>query len=155
MAEILVYEEHPCILELYRREFLDEGYDVIATTSLQEAFELFQSGSPVLVLFGIWRPGTEELITIQEMLSTNRRIPIVFTGSFVESVDPGLAALANAHVEQLSDLAVLKKTIQDLCPSCPATRMVPSKPSARVSASRQTSTSRSASPRPAATAHGL
>jgi CheY-like chemotaxis protein len=155
MARILVYGDHKCILELYRRELQDEGYDVLAVSSLRDALAYFQSESPALVLFSIWRPGAEELGTIEQMLSRNRRIPIVFTSSFTDQVDPGLAGLGDAYVEQLSDLAVLKQAIKDLCPSDYASRMVLGKLSPRLpaeyraapaddSSTRHTSSARSA-----------
>ncbi len=131
MPKILVYDDHKWILELYRREFQDEGYEVLPAASLREALRYFRAESPELVLLSIRQPGAEVLGTLEQLLTVNRRTPIVFTGAFIDHAAPGLAQLADAEVEQESDLTMLKQTIRDLCPNYAPERVILSKPSQR------------------------
>ena len=116
MLKILVFDQHPRSRDLYRREFEAEGYDVITACSLRHALKVFRSEAPALVLLSIERPGAELLGTIEQMLSADRRIPIVFTGPVAENADSGCLGSATLHPETETNISALKRFVRELCP---------------------------------------
>ena len=104
MQKILIFDPSDRNGDLYRREFEGEGYAVITAYNLWNTLKYYRTEHPALVLFIIESPGAGLLGTVEQMLSDNRRTPIVFTGS------------APLHLEEQSSLAALKQHIRDLCP---------------------------------------
>ena len=115
MPKILIYDRLAVMRELYRREFQEEGYNVLITSSLRDALNVFRNESPALVLFSIEHFGVELLGTVEQMLSINRHIPIIFAGSDADAPDSGCAELMHLSLEKQSDLVALKHAIRDLC----------------------------------------
>jgi CheY-like chemotaxis protein len=116
MNKILVFDQCCCTCEFYRKELEEEGYNVLAARSLRDALKFFRKEDPALVLFIIESIGAELLGTIEQMVSANRHVPIVFSSPITGAKEPLCARLDLLYSERRSLLAVLKQTIKELCP---------------------------------------
>jgi CheY-like chemotaxis protein len=116
MSKILVFDQCRCAGEFYRKEFEEEGYNVLAACSLRDALKCFRNEDPALVLLIIESPGAELLGTIEQMVSINRHVPIVFSSPIADVEEPLCAGLDLLYSERRSRLAVLKQTVKELCP---------------------------------------
>jgi DNA-binding NtrC family response regulator len=114
MPKILIFDQYICTRELFRKEFEDEGYDVLTVCSLRDALKYFRAETPAVVLFSIDSPGAELLGTIEQMLSADRCTPIVFTSSVIDGAERGCVELASPYMGKQSSLTSLKQAVGEL-----------------------------------------
>jgi CheY-like chemotaxis protein len=125
MPKILIFDRDARSRELYRKEFQGEGFDVLTASSLRDALRSFRTERPALVLFSIESTGAELLGTIEQMVSANRRVPIIFAGQVTKNADPGCVRSEILSLEEGSGLCALKQAVRELCPF-PATLLISS-----------------------------
>ncbi len=114
--KILIFHQQTSIGEFYKEELQNEGYDVLMTSSLRDALRIFRIEKPALVLLSIERFGVKLLGTVEQMLSADARVPIIFAGSGIE--DPDLEDTRSSLLisERRFTFVELKHAILDLCP---------------------------------------
>jgi len=125
MPKILIFDRDACSRELYRKEFQGEGFEVLTASSLRDALRSFRIERPALVLFSIESTGAELLGTLEQMVSANRHVPIIFTGQVAKNADPECVRSEILSLEEGSRLCALKQAVRELCPF-PAARLISS-----------------------------
>jgi CheY-like chemotaxis protein len=103
--KILVVDDDPSIRMLYKEELEDEGYEVIAASSGEEALRLFDEENPDLVTLDILMPDMDGIQVLRKMKDVGG----------VSDGDWDFAVWASeAYVVKSSDTRELKDTIKGL-----------------------------------------
>jgi len=79
MAEsvVLVVDDEEGIRETLSGIFEDEGCDVLASGSGEEAMEIVKEQNPDLIFLDIWLPGMDGIKTLEEIKSLKPDIPVI------------------------------------------------------------------------------
>lgn len=106
MSTILIIEDEPFLLEMYKKKFLEEGYRVITATNGDPGIELAKKTSPDLILLDIVMPdkdGYEVLKDLKHNTATSQ-IPILVFSNLgqKEEIEKGLALGADDYVVKTS-----------------------------------------------------
>lgn len=111
MKTLLIADDEPAIRMLYRREFADEGYNVVTASSAKEAIEIAREALPDLVILDIRMPGMDGLEAMGRILEENNEMPVVINTAFNSYQDSFLSWPADAYVTKSADLHELKQTV--------------------------------------------
>ena len=76
-TRILIVDDEPAILNALTGILEDEGYDVLAAKSGQEALKLIKAETPELVFLDIWMPELDGI----ETLGGPWKLPPIFRSS--------------------------------------------------------------------------
>jgi len=111
--KILVVDDDPSIRMLYKEELEDEGYDVVAASSGEEALRLFEEEDPDLVTLDILMPDMDGIQVLRKMKEKKPRLPIIMSTAYDYRDDFAVWA-SEAYVVKSSDTTELKETIKRL-----------------------------------------
>jgi DNA-binding response OmpR family regulator len=114
MARILVVDDEPNLLTLYKKELQDEGHEVATALNAWEALTRFKEDPPDLVVLDIRLPGMDGLEAASRLMSLDRQVSLVFHTAYGSFRDNFLSWLADAFVDKSSDLSELKAAIRDV-----------------------------------------
>lgn len=99
MATILLVDDESKILKFLTLKLKLSGYDVLSTTSGQEALSLARSHKPDIVLLDIVMPGTDGFQVLRE-LRTFSQIPVIAFSARHGSAEQAMTLGANDCVEK-------------------------------------------------------
>jgi two-component system nitrogen regulation response regulator NtrX len=79
MAEpvVLVVDDEGSIRESLSEIFRDEGYDVLTSSSGEEAIEIVKEQNPDLILLDIWLSGIDGIQTLEEIKGLKPELPVI------------------------------------------------------------------------------
>lgn len=113
--KILFVEDEKSLRMLYEEEFLDEGFDVAAVQSGEDALKKLDEFIPDLIILDIVLPGINGLETLAQIRERRDGIPrvIVHTSHSKYQCDPK-SRLADAYIMKSADLTELKEKSKEL-----------------------------------------
>ena len=115
MARIMVVEDEANQRLLYRREFEDEGHEVIEASGGREALELLDKGViPDIVILDISMSDMDGIETLGKILSRDNSVPVILNTAYSTYKDNFMTWSADAYVVKSSDLTELKDTVKNL-----------------------------------------
>lgn len=108
--KILFVEDEKSLCMLYEEEFLDEGFDVAAVRSGEDALKKLDAFIPDLIILDIVLPGINGLETLAQIRERRDGIPrvILHTSHAKYQFDPK-SRLADACIMKSADLTELKE----------------------------------------------
>ena len=113
---ILIVEDEKNLRMLYRREFVDEGYDVILASEGESAIKLFEKETPDLIVLDIRIPKIDGIEVMKRILAKNKDIPIIINSAYGSYMDDFMSWAAKAYVLKSSDLSELKAKVREFIP---------------------------------------
>ena len=116
---ILVVDDEASIRELYKQEFEDEGYEVTAVASAEEASHILKERQPDLMILDIEMEGTDGLAYLRELMETHRELPVVISSAYSSYKDDFSSWLADAYVVKSVDLGPLKQKVREIVAAKP------------------------------------
>lgn len=89
MTKILIVEDDPLILRMYKKIFSFEKYEVDVASNGQEGFDKAKSGKPNLVLLDIMMPKMNGLEMLQKLKAdpVTKKIPVVILTNLSDKKD--------------------------------------------------------------------
>jgi len=114
MAKILIVEDEPNLLELYKKEMEDEGYEVLATGDGEQALDLVRKQFPDLVILDIKIEKVDGLKVLQEIKRFNKDIPVVLNSAYETFKSDFSSWVADAYLVKTSNLDQLKTNVRKL-----------------------------------------
>ncbi|HAM50945.1 MAG TPA: two-component system response regulator [Nitrospiraceae bacterium] len=111
--KILIVDDDQHIRRLYKEELEDEGYEVVAAATGNEAIELFEKENPDLVTLDILMPDVDGIKLLRQMKEKKPRIPIIMSTAYDYRDDFAVWA-SEAYIVKSAELAELKATIKKL-----------------------------------------
>jgi DNA-binding response OmpR family regulator len=111
--KILIVDDDQHIRRLYKEELEDEGYEVVAAATGNEAIALFEKENPDLVTLDILMPDVDGIKLLRQMKEKKPRIPIIMSTAYDYRDDFAVWA-SEAYIVKSAELAELKATIKKL-----------------------------------------
>ena len=114
MPKILVVEDEPNLLRLYREELEDEGYQVLTAQDGEEALKQAKDVLPDLVVLDIRIGKVEGLDVLQQIKSQNQNLPVILNSAYETYRADFSTWMADAYILKSSNLTELKDRIREL-----------------------------------------
>ncbi len=114
MGKILFVDDDESLLQLYREEFEEEGYEVILAKDGKEALAIFMKEKPDLVVMDIRMPIMDGIEAMGRILGKNRHVPVILNTAFPQYRENFMSWGAEAYVLKSSDLTELKQKIREI-----------------------------------------
>ena len=111
--KILIVDDDPNILRLYKEELEEEGYTIVTASNGQEAIERFDQEDPDLVTLDILLPDIDGIKLLRQMKEKKPRLPIIMSTAYDYRDDFAVWA-SEAYIVKSSDMTELKATIKKL-----------------------------------------
>jgi len=100
---------------LYRREFEDDGHEVIEVSGGRQAIELLEKGEkPDIVVLDISMPDMDGIETLGKILSRDNTIPVILNTAYSTYKDNFMTWSADAYVVKSGDLSELRRKIAEV-----------------------------------------
>lgn len=113
--KILIAEDDINYQRLVKKEFEDEGYDVVISSRGDKALELFDSQPPNLVILDQILPDMDGIRLLKMMKGNNPKIPVILN-FFSDYVDDLAVWASEAYIVKSTDLSELKNVAKKFLP---------------------------------------
>lgn len=101
-VKVLLIEDEPDVLELYRLKLTLDDYDVVTAQNGQEGLDKAQSEKPELIFLDIKMPGMDGFDVLKRLRAdeATKAIPVIILSNFDEEamVEKGLSLGANEYL---------------------------------------------------------
>ncbi len=115
MERILVVDDEEYILDLYRKELVEEGYEVKLARNNEEALRVAGKEAINLVVLDIKLTGEDDgLKTLSELKKQNKELPVILNSAYSTYKNNFQTWLADAYLVKSSNLSELKDKIHAL-----------------------------------------
>jgi len=114
MPKVLIVEDEPHLLDLYRMELEDEGYKVATATDGPKALTATQEFNPDLIVLDIKLGEMEGLEVLQRIKDTHKDKPVILNSAYSHYKNEFTSWLADAYITKSGDLTELKDKISEL-----------------------------------------
>ncbi len=111
MATILIVDDDDHQRLLYKEELELEGYEVILTSTGQDAVAAVTDSEIDCVVLDIAMPGMNGVEVLAKMLDIDRQLPIILHTAYPSYKDDFMTWAAEAYVIKSSDISELKEQI--------------------------------------------
>ena len=116
MRKVLVVEDEKNLLELYRMELEEEGYEVATAESGQIALSVAETFRPDLVVLDIKLGEEEGLHVLSDLKYQNRARPVILNTAYSHYKHDFSSWSADAYLIKSGDISELKSKIGELLP---------------------------------------
>jgi DNA-binding response OmpR family regulator len=113
-ASVLVVDDEDHILKLYEEELTEEGYQVTAVTSGEQALRVAETKSPDVVVLDIKLKDQNGLEILGGLRKLGGNRPIILNSAYSVYKNDFQSWLADAYLVKSSNLDELKKKIREL-----------------------------------------
>jgi DNA-binding response OmpR family regulator len=107
-------DDEASIRELYRRELEDEGFEVEAAASSEQAMRLLREWNPDLVVLDVKLGSENGLDLLRRIVETRHDLPTVLLSAYTGYKDDFSSWLADAFVMKSGDTTPFKETVHRL-----------------------------------------
>lgn len=114
MPKILLVEDEPNLLELYKEELQDEGYEVLTTMDGEDAVLSTKKNLPDLVILDIKIKKLHGLEALKKIKEFNKDLPVILNSAYEIFKSDFSSWIADAYLIKSSNLAELKEKIKEL-----------------------------------------
>ncbi len=112
--KILIVDDEDAIRLLYTEEFEEDGYDVVAYGSGQEALDNFEKENPDIVILDIAMPGISGLDVLSKIKEVSPNTPVIMSTAYSHYKEDFYTWAADAYIVKSPDLTQLKEKIKEL-----------------------------------------
>jgi DNA-binding response OmpR family regulator len=115
MNTILIVDDEPAIRTLYRKEFGEDGYDVVLAGSGDEALSMVEVKERIdLVILDIKMEEKDGLQVLDILRNKNKTMPVILNSAYSTYKNDFTSWLADAYLVKSHDLTELKEKVQEL-----------------------------------------
>lgn len=114
MKTVLVVDDETNLRILYKKELQEEGYQMLAAASGEEALEQLKTNKVDLVVLDIKMEGMDGILTLREILTKDRNIKVILNSAYSTYKSDFSTWSADAYIIKSSDLDELKNKIKEL-----------------------------------------
>jgi DNA-binding response OmpR family regulator len=114
VEKILCIDDDLSLLQLYKEELSEAGYQVVLAKDGKEGLSKFEKEKPNIVIMDIRMPVMDGIETLTAMLGKDRQVPVILNTAYPQYKENFMTWGAEAYVVKSSDLTELKKTIREV-----------------------------------------
>ncbi|MDH4223502.1 MAG: response regulator [candidate division Zixibacteria bacterium] len=114
MYKILLVEDEPNLLELYKEELQEEGYEIISTMDGEDAVLKTKKELPDLVVLDIKIKKLQGLEVLKKIKEFNKNLPVILNSAYEVFKLNFSSWIADAYLIKSSNLTELKEKIKEL-----------------------------------------
>ncbi len=114
MEKILCIDDNLSILQLYREEFSEDGYEVILAADGEQALMKYQTERPQLVIMDMRLPGGDGIEVLTAILGKDRQALIIINTAFPQYPENFMTWGAEAYLIKSSDFGELKQKVREV-----------------------------------------
>jgi DNA-binding response OmpR family regulator len=114
VEKILCIDDDLSLLQLYKEELSEAGYQVVVAKDGKEGLSKFEKEKPNIVIMDIRMPVMDGIETLTAMLGKDRQVPVILNTAYPQYKENFMTWGAEAYVVKSSDLTELKKTIREV-----------------------------------------
>ena len=114
MEKILCVDDNLSILQLYKEEFSEDGYEVILATDGKQALMKYETERPQLVIMDMRLPGMNGIEVLTAILGKDRQALIIINSAFAQYRENFMTWGAEAYLIKSSDLGELKQKVREV-----------------------------------------
>jgi len=114
MKTVLIVDDETNLRILYKKELKEEGYNVIAAESGEEALEKLKTKKVDLVVLDIKMQGMDGIQTLREILTKDRNVKVILNSAYSTYKSDFSTWSADAYIIKSSNLDELKIKIKEL-----------------------------------------
>jgi DNA-binding response OmpR family regulator len=111
MATVLVVDDEPHLLMLYRQELTYQGYEVLEAESGAAALAVLQDHPVDIVVLDIAMPGMDGIETLRRILAVSNQTPVILNTAYGSYRDDFMTWAAVEYVVKSSDVGELARKI--------------------------------------------
>lgn len=111
--KVMIVDDDAHILQLYKMELMEEGYEIVTASTGKEAMEIFEKEDPDLVTLDILMPDIDGITLLRKMKELRPRMPIIMSTAYDYRDDFAVWA-SEAYLVKSSDLSEMKSMIKKL-----------------------------------------
>ncbi|MEA1921806.1 MAG: response regulator [Pseudomonadota bacterium] len=111
---ILVVDDEENIRWLYKEELEEEGYNITAAASGEEALQIVPKLKPDLVVMDIKMPGISGVDTLIKIKEMDKNIPVILCSAYGDYKQDFTTWASDAYVVKAASLDELKKAIREV-----------------------------------------
>lgn len=112
MEKLLVVEDNPNLLTLYKEELAEEGFEVRGALTGKQALNEVKRDRPDIVVLDICLPDIDGIHVLEQVLAIDKTIKVVINTAYSTYKDNFMTWSADAYVIKSSDLTELKDTVR-------------------------------------------
>jgi DNA-binding response OmpR family regulator len=109
---ILLVDDEEGIQLLYREEFEEDGYEVIAAYNGEEALEKFSQEPPDLVILDINMPGMNGIEVLRRMKEINPNLPVILSSAYQEYKQDFGSWASEEYIVKSANMDELKNAVR-------------------------------------------
>jgi two-component system response regulator (stage 0 sporulation protein F) len=114
MATVLVVDDEPHLLMLYRQELSYQGYEVLSAESGAAALAVLQEQPVDIVVLDIAMPGMDGIETLRRILAVSNQTPVILNTAYGSYRDDFMTWAAVKYVVKSSDVGELAQKIAEV-----------------------------------------
>ena len=114
MKKILVVDDEENIRELYKEEFTEMGYEVIAVHDGIQALAAMDSAKFDLVTLDMRMQEMDGIETLRKMKEKDSTLPVIICTAYEEYKHDFGSWCSDAYVVKSSDMALLRETVKKI-----------------------------------------
>ncbi len=101
MSRVLIVDDEPNIAWALKEALSDEGHQVTASASAEEALTVIDKDVPDLIMLDVRLPGIDGLTTLENLKQSHRELPIIVMTAF-GSLDTAVRAVRHGAFDYLT-----------------------------------------------------
>lgn len=109
---ILLVDDEEGIQLLYREEFEEDGYEVIAAYNGEEALGKFSQEPPDLVILDINMPGMNGIEVLRRMKEINPNLPVILSSAYQEYKQDFGSWASEEYIVKSANMDELKNAVR-------------------------------------------
>jgi len=111
---ILIVDDEENIRWLYKEELEEEGYNIKAAASGEDALQMVPEIKPDLVVMDIKMPGISGVDTLIKIKEIDKNIPVILCSAYGDYKQDFSTWASDAYVVKAASLDELKKAIREV-----------------------------------------
>ncbi len=112
--KIMIVDDEDAIRLLYKEEFEEDGYDIVAYENGQDALDAFKKENPDIVILDIAMPGMSGLDVLGKIKEMSPSTPVIMSTAYSHYKEDFYTWAADAYIVKSPDLAQLKDKVKEL-----------------------------------------
>jgi DNA-binding NtrC family response regulator len=112
MANIMIVDDQNEQLELYAREFSEDGHSIIPVNNGRDVLDKIKESNPALIVLNVPLRDIDGLEVLERIRGSSNKMPVILNSTYSDIKNNFASWLADDCIIKSSDLTELKSVIK-------------------------------------------